>query len=485
MYRLGHIPNCNFRNRFNQWEAAGGTLRKNKNIGCGLNSLAFLDIFTRQQGEALVDVIDAKGTTFLQMMSYVYRSMGVDVKIVERNIPIRTEVEVQQFLDTLLQDLPDNSCTVAKMMRYPDTGPPVDCNGKNLTSGHSIVFSKNGNQITAIDPQQMSVRENINASSSFKAWQKNCYISISLIYGFSGNIKAMQYPEQEDVDMTDAYQLEYNSPQMAARAASPQMIARAASPQMIARAASPRIAARPASSRPSQFEMSRLPTISRRLYQPLYQPVSPIPKSNKSSSLPYYKPLLRRGYNQPLYNQLDIGIEPLGYISQIPLSDKVSSSRPYQTDIKERPDINSRSESPASKRSLARLELLTREEAREDQEEKTRNKRCIGSNCVLMFGAKSHKALKSARKSRKAHKSARKTRKSLRKSRKSLRKSRKARKSARKTRKALKSARKSRKARKSLRKSRKAHKSTRKSRKSTQKSRKARKSTQKSRKARK
>jgi hypothetical protein len=393
-------------------------------------------------------------------------------------------------------------------MRYPDTGPPVDCNGKNLTSGHSIVFSKNGNQITAIDPQQMSVRENINASSSFKAWQKNCYISISLIYGFSGNIQAMQYPEQEDVDMTDAYELEYNSPQMAARAASPQMIvresspriaarpaspriaARPASPQMIVRESSPRIAARPASSRPSQFEMPRLPTMSRRLYQPLYQPVSPIPKSNKSSSLPY-KPLLRRGYNQPLYNQLDIGIEPLGYISQIPLSDKVSSSRPYQTEIKERPDRNSRSESPASKRSLARLELLTREE---DQEEKTRNKRCIGSNCVLMFGAKSHKALKSARKSRKAHKSTRKSRKALksaRKSRKALksdRKSRKARKSDRKSRKARKSTRKSRKSRKSTRKSRKALKSLRKSRKalkSTRNSRKALKSTRNSRKTRK
>jgi hypothetical protein len=221
MYTLGHIPNCNFRARFQQWQDDGGTLRGNRNIGCGLNSLAFLGIFTRQQANALLDMIDPNGTTFQQMINYVYAHLQGLVPLLERRIPLTTEQEVQQFFNILLQDLPDNSCTVVKYLRYPENIPrhmSPPCNGiQGLTSGHSVIFSKNGNSITSIDPQQMNIRENIDAAASFPYLQRHCFVEVSLIYGFTQNIQpaqalqVMQYPVQEDVDMPDLPPLAFRS----------------------------------------------------------------------------------------------------------------------------------------------------------------------------------------------------------------------------------------------------------------------------------
>jgi len=199
---LAHLANCNFTSRYQQWQAAGGTLLGNLNLGCGLNSLTFLGVLSRPKGEALVSIVNQKGTSFLEMMNYVYTFHQGSVNLSERSIPITTEAEVQQFLNILLQDLPDNSCTVAKLMRYPDNTPPhlvPQCKGLVLTSGHSIVFSKNRNPVTgldeisAIDPQQMKLRNNIKANTSFPAWNNQCYVSVSLIYGNSLN---MQLPRK-------------------------------------------------------------------------------------------------------------------------------------------------------------------------------------------------------------------------------------------------------------------------------------------------
>jgi hypothetical protein len=185
---LSILRDCNPRARFDAWQRDGGALLGNRNIGCGINSLTFLEVFTRQQGENLVRVINQRGTTFQEMMNYVFNSNGGNPQF-ERRFDI-TNVERTQSLIDFLQDdntLPRGSCTIAKMLRYDDNISPRRMlsrfNGNALTSGHSIIFSKNDQGVlSAIDPQQNSYRQSDDAIAAFNAWSRHYYQSVCLMF---------------------------------------------------------------------------------------------------------------------------------------------------------------------------------------------------------------------------------------------------------------------------------------------------------------
>jgi hypothetical protein len=146
--------------------------------------LTFLGVFTRKQGEKLVTQITKNGTSFLEMMNYV--SLYNNVNYQEIFFSINSVENIKNFVTNYLKYLlPDNCCTVAKLNRNQDaTKRKPDC--RNLTEGHSVVFSKMNNEITTIDPQQMTKRVFIetpeNFNKIFKAWSNQCYETVSLIF---------------------------------------------------------------------------------------------------------------------------------------------------------------------------------------------------------------------------------------------------------------------------------------------------------------
>ena len=181
-YYLSVLENCDDENRFNYWQATGGALLNNRNLGCGINSLTYLGIFTRQQGEALVNVVNARGTTFDEMMNYVFNRTGGNPQY-KLQSSIRTQQDVQNFINELTTLLCEGCCTIAKLMRYPDNSEnPLLCNGDALTSGHTIVFSKNGGILYATDPQQGTRRRSDNAAAAYTAWRRNCYQEAHLMF---------------------------------------------------------------------------------------------------------------------------------------------------------------------------------------------------------------------------------------------------------------------------------------------------------------
>jgi hypothetical protein len=198
-YYLSVLQNCDDENRFNEWQATGGALLNNRNLGCGINSLTYLGIFTRQQGEGLVNVVNARGTTFDEMMNYVFNRNGGNPQY-RMPASIRTVDHVQHFIDHLTNILCEGCCTVAKLMRYPDNyqNPPL-CHGEALTSGHTIVFSKNGGILYATDPQQGTRRRSDNAAAAFAAWQRNCYREVHLMFNIQPD-----YRHTVPMDIDDA-----------------------------------------------------------------------------------------------------------------------------------------------------------------------------------------------------------------------------------------------------------------------------------------
>ena len=178
---LSKLPKCDSKKRKDAWRASGGALLGNKNIGCGINSLVFLGVFTRKEGDDLVRVINPRGTTFSEMMNYVAARSGGNTQR-EVIFPITTVAQVQDFISAIKRNLGENSCTVAKMMRYPDNSTPVYCKGLLYLSGHSIIFGVENGTLYAIDPQNDTFYESENAEKALKAWGKTCYTHAHVMY---------------------------------------------------------------------------------------------------------------------------------------------------------------------------------------------------------------------------------------------------------------------------------------------------------------
>ena len=201
---LSHRPNCDVVERYADWERSGGTLLGVRTIGCGINCLTFIGIFTRVQGEALVRNIitnQIQGTSFTEMMNYV-RAVNLSRIMFSPTIydqhmqffSINTSDNLKNFIITIRRMLAPNSCTVAKLMRHAvDTNNTVNCGKQNLTAGHSVILSvqqtsQYNNSLLIIDPQLMTLRTIEDEGTHFNklrtVWAGQCYTHVALMFSF-------------------------------------------------------------------------------------------------------------------------------------------------------------------------------------------------------------------------------------------------------------------------------------------------------------
>ena len=180
-FNLVQINNCRSKARFTEWKKTGGALLGRTDLGCGLNALAFLSIFTRVQGESLLQKIKPTGTSFNEIIRWIQLLNGFNNKYTEFVFPITTVNDITIFFNKLSHDIDSNTCVIAKLNRHYNIDKrSVNC--KRFTIGHTVVFSKeeNGDMYT-IDPQQGTRRKRNDVKMAKSYFDGNCYISISLV----------------------------------------------------------------------------------------------------------------------------------------------------------------------------------------------------------------------------------------------------------------------------------------------------------------
>jgi hypothetical protein len=151
------FPNCNPVKRYETWMDLGGRLQGQRGIGCGLNTLAFLEVLTRPDAETKVGELATikkekgpacKGTSFKELINFVYTHLETPRSIAEDVRSFGTPAELARILNTLEASLPANSCTIVKFNSKED--PEI---------GHTIVISKDANgTLLTIDPQWEKLR---------------------------------------------------------------------------------------------------------------------------------------------------------------------------------------------------------------------------------------------------------------------------------------------------------------------------------------
>ena len=158
---LVFFPDCNPAERFNKWQELGGRLQGEKGVGCGLNTLAFLDVLTRQDAEEKVGELAVikkekgpacKGTSFKELIDFVSNIPG---SIAEKEMLFDTPAELASIMNVIENSLPANSCTIVKFNSKAD--PEM---------GHTIVISKDASgTLMTIDPQWEKLRSREAACS--------------------------------------------------------------------------------------------------------------------------------------------------------------------------------------------------------------------------------------------------------------------------------------------------------------------------------
>lgn len=170
-WHLLQLPDCTPTKRYDEWQKLGA-LGGEKSIGCGLNALAFLGIFTREQGLALLSELKARddghGTSFREMMSFVFKAGSHD--ITQHEYDITTLEGIHLFEQDMKSRLRDGSCTVIKLLRIPETNERNESmDGKVELTGHSVVLSKVHGEIILIDPQQGKLKKH-DSVKALKVW---------------------------------------------------------------------------------------------------------------------------------------------------------------------------------------------------------------------------------------------------------------------------------------------------------------------------
>lgn len=176
-YSLVTLPNCNAQQRFHHWKKTGGTLNGTKTIGCGINALTFLGIFSYPDGMKLVRELKnrgakSRGTSFAQMIDFVAIRTGRFYQ--EMTVPIANNSKViYNFLEWVTSLMVDNECTITKFNRE---------NGM----GHSFVFNKDEHgYLWIVDPQNMTMerisRDNTTYSDFVTTVRNQKYVTASLM----------------------------------------------------------------------------------------------------------------------------------------------------------------------------------------------------------------------------------------------------------------------------------------------------------------
>jgi hypothetical protein len=192
--KLYVVPNCDSLERFEKWKNACkneglaqyrhpktkellqlGFVNNEYELGCAINSLTFLEIFTRQKGKNMVKNLTEK-TSFDQIIKYVSKH-NLSKKYTEFTLPLNSAYDVTIFLNLLtslleLSGSGSNNCTVVKLNR--------------LIGGHTVIYSIENHILYFIDPMIGQIKPRLPNTDDkiFNAWKNNpggAYISASIM----------------------------------------------------------------------------------------------------------------------------------------------------------------------------------------------------------------------------------------------------------------------------------------------------------------
>lgn len=169
---------CNAKAKFADWLRSGGSLLKNPNIGCGINTLTMLGVFSRKDGEEMVRGLASdpqrRGTSFFQIMQYVFHRNGRNHPMNELTGYIDTPSRLNHFFHWLSVKMGLETCIIVKFNR--DLQPDI--------LGHTVLIHKDATgSMTIYDPQAEREMPLVPDSTPlFNAWiTQNNFSTASVI----------------------------------------------------------------------------------------------------------------------------------------------------------------------------------------------------------------------------------------------------------------------------------------------------------------
>jgi len=196
---LAVLGNCDSLTRFKSWEVAG-RIKGSEKIGCGINALTFLGVFTRYQAETLVEQIRPWGTSFSEMMNYVLLANSRKYNYIERRIPFITDEDYVSFLNEIEENLRmyHQPATIVKLNRNDDVfSRRKSC--QTYSPGHTIVFTLDSSGKLVTIELQIPKWLPRDDEKIIKTWKANCYISASLMYVTSRRNAVLNFKEIEEL----------------------------------------------------------------------------------------------------------------------------------------------------------------------------------------------------------------------------------------------------------------------------------------------
>jgi hypothetical protein len=169
---------CDAKAKFADWLRSGGTLLKNPNIGCGINTLTMLGVFSRKYGEEMVRGLASdpqrRGTTFFQIMQYVFHRNGRNHPMNELTGYIDTPSRLNHFFQWLYLKMGVDTCIIVKFNR--ELQPDV--------LGHTVLVHKDETgSMTIYDPQaEREIPLTVDSTPLFNSWiTQNNFSTASVI----------------------------------------------------------------------------------------------------------------------------------------------------------------------------------------------------------------------------------------------------------------------------------------------------------------
>ena len=182
---------CNAKEKFADWLRSGGTLLKNQNIGCGINTLSMLGVFSRKDGEEMVSELASdpqrRGTSFFEIMQYVFHRNGRNYPMNELTGYIDTPSRLRHFFQWLYIKMGVDTCIIVKFNR--DLQPDV--------LGHTVLIHKDvTGSMTIYDPQaEREIPLVADTTPLFNTWiHNNGFNTASVILYRDTDIEPDQMP---------------------------------------------------------------------------------------------------------------------------------------------------------------------------------------------------------------------------------------------------------------------------------------------------
>jgi hypothetical protein len=209
--------NTQFQQRVAGWI---GALNQNTRIGCGVNVLHFLGLFSHEnainalQNATVVHPVNGLSlTVVVQKFNELFQTMGINRQVYFRTINIQTKEALREQFDDFQTLMIPDSCMLVRYgrhahpqhrIRHPNPDPQLLAqypDGVPISEGHYVIIAKNPTgQLTTIDPHASQVHDyNGTISDNFwNVWHNtNGYISIEFLYCYDSNVLAGGTPKGE------------------------------------------------------------------------------------------------------------------------------------------------------------------------------------------------------------------------------------------------------------------------------------------------